>query len=98
SSCLTPQRMALATGGKQGIFAGVRVTTHEDVGTRTPIDVTGDYAVAVAYQASASAFPFNPLLSVPPAGTCTEYTVKGDLLRGDTLPGAVPTGAKALNF
>jgi len=62
------------------------------------VDVVGDYTAAVAYQAPASQFPFNPVLSAPPAGTCTAYAVKGDLLRGDTLPGAVPPGGKPLNF
>jgi uncharacterized protein (TIGR03437 family) len=97
SSCLK-SGVPFVTSGSSGVFLSLRVTTHEDVGTRNAIDVTGDYAGAVAYQSSQGNFPFNPVFSWPPAGTCTEYTVKGDLLRGDTLPLAVPTGGKALSF
>ncbi|HLG99892.1 MAG TPA: hypothetical protein VKX49_26520 [Bryobacteraceae bacterium] len=88
----------IGTASKIGAFLGVRVTTHEDIGTKSAIDVTGDYATAFAYQTPLSNFPFNPIFSWAPPGTCTAYAVKGDLLRGDTLPGAVPAGAKALNF
>jgi uncharacterized protein (TIGR03437 family) len=88
----------IGTTSKVGAFFGVRVTTHEDIGTKSPIDSTGDYSAAIAYQTSESNFPFNPVFSWSPGGTCTAYAVKGDLLRGDTLPGAIPTGATALNF
>lgn len=88
----------LANAGKVGGVVSLRVTTREDVGTRAPIDVTGDYAAAVGFQATAPAFPFHPILSPPPPGTCTVYTVKGDLLRGDTLPGTIPNGSMPLNL
>lgn len=97
SSCLNSGSPGVTQGNWGGVIS-LRVTTHEDIGVKAPVDVTGDYAAPVAYQAPASPFPFNPVLSWPPAGTCTEYTVKGDLLRGDTLPGAVPSGTKALTF
>ncbi len=84
--------------GKYGAVLALRAATHEDIGPRAPIDVTGDYAAAIAYQVPSSNFPFHPVFSYPPAGTCTVYTVKGDLLRGDTLPGAVPGGGTPLNF
>ena len=86
------------TPGKYGAFLSLRVTTHEDIGTQAPVDITGDYATAFAYQAPATSFPFHPMFSLPPAGTCPAYAVSGDLLRGDTLPGVVPNGATALNF
>ena len=97
SSCLANNSPFFTPGNWGGVIS-MRVSTHEDIGTRSTVDVTGDYAVPVAYHQAASAFPFNPLLSWPPAGTCTVYTVKGDLLRGDTLPGALPAGAKTLSF
>jgi hypothetical protein len=97
SSCLKSPT-SFGTAGRFGAFLTLRVATREDVGVRSAIDVTGDYAGAIAYQAPASNFPFNPVFSWPPAGTCTSYAVKGDLLRGDTLPGAVPAGGKPLNL
>jgi len=97
SSCLK-SGSPFVTPGKYGAFVSLRVTTHEDIGTPAAIDVTGDYATAFAYQVPATNFPFNPMFSLPPAGTCTAYAVPGDLLKGDILPGAVPSGATALNF
>jgi|HubBroStandDraft_6_1064221.scaffolds.fasta_scaffold90704_2 uncharacterized protein (TIGR03437 family) len=88
----------LLGAGNFGAFVSLRVTTHEDIGTLSPVDVVGDYTGAVAYQAPASNFPFNPVLSLPPSGTCTAYSVKGDLLGGDPLPGAVPAGGTALTL
>ena len=82
---------------RAGGFIAARATTHEDVGTTAPIDVTADYHASIAYQLQDSAFPFNPLASFPPPGSCTSYSVKGDLLGGDPLPGAVPNG-KLLDF
>jgi hypothetical protein len=83
------------TSGTFGVFVGVRASAHEDVGTKAAIDVTADYQAAIAVQVETSPFPFHPILSIPPEGTCTAYSVKGDLLRGDTLPGFVPTGKLA---
>ncbi len=97
SPCL-PSASPFVTAGKKGAFVALRVTTHEDIGTHAVIDVTGDYAASFAYQAPATNFPFHPMFSLPPPGTCTTYALSGDLLKGDTLPGAVPNGATALNF
>src|SRR5439155_8609468 len=40
--------------------------------------------------------PFNPVFSLPPAGTCTSYASAGDLFDGDTIPAGGTTG-KFLN-
>ena len=96
SDAQNPFSQALVAGKNFGGFVTVRGTTREDVGTKAPVDVTGDYSGAVAYSAGSSPFPFQPLASLPPAGTCNAYSVKGDLLGGDPLPGA--TGAKQLDL
>jgi len=75
---------------RAGAFVAIRATTREDVGTIAPVDVTADYHASVAYKLQPAQFPFNPLTSFPPAGTCTAYSVQGDLLKGDSLPGALP--------
>lgn len=90
-------------GGTYGALLALRTMTHEDIGTQAPIDITSDYEAGYAIQVQDSPFPFHPLLSLPPAGTCTAYSVKGDLLRGDTLPLFVPKGtveplASVFNF
>ena len=79
---------AFVTGGRSGALNAFRVTTRQDLGTRAPIDVTADYQSGAAVQVPNTAFPFHPVYSYPPDGTCTMFSVKGDLLRGDPLPGA----------
>jgi uncharacterized protein (TIGR03437 family) len=68
-----------------------RATTRQDVGVSTAVDVTGDFHVSFAFQPNQNAFPFNPALAFPPAGTCTEYTLQGDMLNDQGLPGMAPT-------
>lgn len=87
-----PLSQPLVSGQKFGAFVTVRAVTHEDVGTSTPVDVTADYAGAIAYNLAKSQFPFNPLVSLPPPGTCTSYSEGGDILGGAVLPGALPNG------
>jgi uncharacterized protein (TIGR03437 family) len=80
----------IVKGGRFGKAIAVRATTRQDVGTLAPVDVTGDYHASYALDAAPGPFPFHPVYSVPPSGTCTSYTLQGDLLNGDLLPGAMP--------
>lgn len=91
SDALNPLGGALVNGGKAGAFVAVRASTHEDIGTLAPIDLTVDYHAAILYDMKSAPFAFNAAVSIPPAGTCTTYSVKGDLLAGDLLPGGIPT-------
>ena len=101
SSCLnsiTPFQL-LITAGNAASFLGIRATTHEDLGVLSPVDVVGDYVNGSAFKVPATgAFPFHPIFSFPPSGACTAYSVTGDLLHGDQLPGMIPAGATPLNF
>jgi hypothetical protein len=88
SSCFNANPpLPFVTAGNYGAFAAVRSITHEDVGTKAAIDVSVDYQTAVVMNVPASPFPFHPVYSLPPSGTCTSISVQGDLLGGDTLPG-----------
>jgi uncharacterized protein (TIGR03437 family) len=78
------------SGGKLGEAISARATTRLDVGVRAPVDASADYHVYFAFQPSRKAFPFNPALAFPPAGTCTVYTHQGDVLNGSPLPGMPP--------
>ena len=84
SPCQEPNNVlsnALISGGNIGSYAAVRINVRHDAGVRTPRDATSD--VLGAYEAREVAGPanFNPMFSLPPAGTCTGYTVVGDLIR-----------------
>jgi uncharacterized protein (TIGR03437 family) len=89
----------LVSGGRAAAAGVIRATTRQDVGLTTPQDVTADYFAYFAagnvnsYFApgtALAAFPYHPLLSFIPSGTCTVYTLQGDLLGGDPLPGLFP--------
>jgi len=91
-----PFSQVIVSGGSAGAFVAVRATTHEDVGTSAPVDVDTDFQASTFYSATPTPFPFNSGMSLPPPGTCMEYTVSGDLLGGDPLPALNPNGS-ALN-
>jgi hypothetical protein len=61
------------------------------------VDVTADYHLSFGIGAKTVPIPFNPALSVPPSGSCTVYTLSGDILKADPLPGMMPP-AMPLDF
>lgn len=78
------------SGGTAGAAGVARVTTHHDVGTTAAVDVTAEYSMYFAATAAAPDVPFHPVLSFPPSGSCTAFTLQGDMLGGDPLPGMIP--------
>jgi uncharacterized protein (TIGR03437 family) len=82
-------------GERIGKAMAVRATTREDVGMIAPVDVTGEYHVSFAFEPNPGPFPFNVALSFPPQGTCTAYTLYGDILNAGPgsafLPELAPT-------
>lgn len=94
SSCSTdvfPQiSSVIVNGGSFGKAIATRATTRHDVGVRVPVDVTADYHASFGFEFKPGAFPFNPGLSFVPSGTCTVYTLPGDMLGADALPGILP--------
>jgi hypothetical protein len=101
-------------GGKFGEALVARAVTYEDVGVLAPQTLTADYHVSFGFAPKTQPFPFNPAVTLPPPGTCTAYTVQGDMLSGTALPGSLPAatsldlgpplmitgprGAKTLNY
>ncbi len=82
---------AVVKGGSFGVALVVRGTTRHDVGTLAPVDATSDYHASFAFNTKPGPFPFNPAIAFPPSGTCTAYTLQGDMLNGDPLPAELPT-------
>jgi hypothetical protein len=81
----------LVNGGTAGAAGVARAATHENIGTVAPVDVTADYSAYFATTLAKSQFPFHPVISFPPSGTCTAFTLQGDMLGGDPLPGLLPS-------
>jgi uncharacterized protein (TIGR03437 family) len=80
----------IVKGGRFGKALALRAMTHQDIGTFAPVDITADYHTSYAFDAMPGLFPFHPVYSLPPSGTCTSYTLQGDMLKGDLLPGTLP--------
>jgi hypothetical protein len=80
----------IVDGGKLGASLLARVTTRHDGAVAAVVDTTGDYHASTAVAVDRTPFPFHPVASLPPAGTCTAYASQGDLLRGDMLPLTLP--------
>jgi len=78
-------------GGTLGEALTTRANTIHDVGVIAPVTVIADYQVSFAFAPPAPPFPFNPALAFPPSGSCTVYTLGGDMLNGNALKGMAPT-------
>lgn len=91
---------ALAGGKKTGLAIATRVRMRADTSVPANRDFTGDFASVFLNQQAGSPFNYDPILAMPPAGTCSTYTVSGDLLAGASLqrsPGRT-LGAGALTI
>lgn len=81
----------LVNGGRFGAAVALRATTRQDIGVKAPVDITADFHFSFGVAPKATTFPFNPGIAAPPAGTCTVYTLPGDILAGQPLAGMAPT-------
>jgi uncharacterized protein (TIGR03437 family) len=84
---------AFASGGRFGLVQLFRSSIREDVGTSRTYDVVTDGVQVDLRSENAGPFSYNPAFSLPPPGACTVYTVAGDVLERDPVPGVTPTGA-----
>jgi len=85
-------------GKKLGLIALLRSDIIEDIGLQTAGEVTTDASMVTFQQENPiPPAPFNAILSLPPPGSCTAYAAAGDLLDGDSVPGADDAGATFLD-
>jgi uncharacterized protein (TIGR03437 family) len=85
-----PLAAALIGGGQQASFLAARFSTSHAINVATPLGSIADYVYGLLYQQKASPYNFNPYLSLPPAGTCTAYSVSSYTPSG--LPNLANTG------
>jgi len=102
SPCKEPNNAlasALINGGKIGAYAAARVSTHEDIAVPATRDVQTDLLAAYQAQEKQQPFSFNPMFSLPPAGSCTVYSILGDLATDDKaiIAGMTPPSGAALD-
>lgn len=84
---------ALTRGGKIGLLAPTRVDIRQTTADGT-LDLRTDFLMTRLANERAGVFPFNPLISLPPAGTCSAYSGAGDWFttfgQPDLRPGVGP--------
>ena len=84
----------LISGGRTASFVAARFSVRHDVGVARTSDSTADEIAGYPVGQVAGPFNFNPMLSLPPPGTCTTYSVTGWFPNEvSSLPGSAPTGA-----
>ncbi len=86
SDAFNPISERFRQGGRLGYVTGARVNMLENF-IETEPEFTAETATATFRRATASPFYFDPQISLPPVGSCTVHTMRGDLLGGDELPG-----------
>jgi uncharacterized protein (TIGR03437 family) len=98
SSCVTSASnpaKAFIQGGKVGLLAPMRVDLNQSAPS-SPLDLRTDFLAARFGQEKGGPLAFNPLVSLPPAGTCTAYAGPGDWFISADLPNLAPS-VKALD-
>jgi uncharacterized protein (TIGR03437 family) len=90
---------ALISGGRIGSYAAARIGVHHDVAVDQTLDSITDVLGGYQAQEQQGPFNFNPMFSLPPAGTCTVYSLLGDFSTNDgaILPGMTPPTGRALD-
>lgn len=80
-----PLSTALAAGKKTGLAVVSRVQLRADTSVASDRDLTGDFASVAITRPAGMPFAYDPIISLPPAGSCSAYTANGDLMGGDSL-------------
>jgi uncharacterized protein (TIGR03437 family) len=91
----TRSETSLIQGSRLGLLAPLRAAIRQS-SPNSPVDMISDFVVARFSQEAAGQFAFNPLISLPPAGTCTAYAGAGDWFVSTAAPNIQP-GIKTLN-
>lgn len=81
----------LLNSGKVGVLGFLRVNEIHSI-PRIRLDATLDYSSFSFRQEAGSPFAFNPLMSLPPAGSCTVYSGTLDRFRGPNALFTDPAG------
>ncbi len=90
---------ALIQGGNIASYAAARFDVQHDAAVPTPRQAITDLLGAFQAREQQLPFNFNPMFSLPPAGTCTVYSVIGDLSSNDDaiIPGMTPPTGNGLD-
>ena len=82
----------LLNSGKMGVLGLIRVNEARTTG-RFRLDATFDYSSLSFRKEAATPFSFNPLIALPPPGSCTVYSGSLDRFRGPNAMFTDPGGS-----
>lgn len=77
-------------GGNIGLLAPLRADLNQSA-PNSVLDLHTDFLVARFGQEKGGQFAFNPLVSLPPPGTCTAYAGAGNWFNTANLPNLAPS-------
>ena len=77
----------LVAGGKQGVVALVRQDFSDETVAARPTEGVLDWFLGFFADQPANPFAFSPEVALPPPGSCTSYTMRGDILEDPAIPG-----------
>lgn len=80
---------AFIQGGNIGLLAPLRADINQSA-PNSPLDLRTDFLLARFGQEKGGQFAFNPLVSLPPPGTCTAYAGTGNWFNTANLPNLAP--------
>ena len=93
SDANNPLEQKFISGGNLGAVFAARISGVLDQFVAQPVNLLMDSFTATLWRETGGAFVFNPAYALPPQGSCSVYTVAGDLLNDTGLPGgSLPTG------
>ena len=87
-----PIASTLIRGGRSASVLAARFNLRADTGVAQPTDASTDYVGGFFAEEPTDGFNFNPLISLPPAGTCASYGIIGNLTRTVSIPFMLPRG------
>jgi uncharacterized protein (TIGR03437 family) len=79
SDAHSPVQKLLLSGGNGGLMLATRWNVREDLISDPATDVSTDQFAALFQKYAGGEFAFDPLISLPPLGTCTTYTRSRDV-------------------
>src|SRR5205814_8992226 len=87
----SPLDQNLLLGGNYGAVLAQRISGTVDQFLGSPPNFVFDLLGASLWREKGGPSAYNPLYSLPPRGSCTVFTVAGDLLSDTALPGLRPS-------
>lgn len=91
-----PLASYVLNGGAVGEVFGVRTSTLIDIGVDAPINFSNDNLFVLLRAEPGGAWAFNPLVSLPPVGSCAVYNTTINSPGGSYVPGLTAPG-RSLN-